>query len=65
MVEWFDDCVPGDFEPATQIIPERDAQFVTRLGKTEKSIAAVPATVAACAAADLASCDDCPFILPM
>jgi hypothetical protein len=65
MVERFDDCVSGDFEPAAQIIPERDAQFVARLGKTEKSIAAVSANVAACARTDLASRDDCPAILPM
>src|SRR5665213_3340514 len=57
MVERFDDRVPGDFEPAAQIIPDRDAQFVTRLEETEESIAAVAADVAPCAGADLAPCD--------
>ena len=46
MVERFNDRVPHDFEPAAQIIPERDAQFVTRLGETEESITTIPADVA-------------------
>ena len=53
MVEWFDDRLPGEPEPAAQIIPERDAQFVTRLEETEESIAAVPADVAPRPGADL------------
>ncbi len=49
--------VPHDFEPAAQIIPDRDAQFVTRLRETEESVAAVPPDVAPCSRADLAPCD--------
>src|SRR3984957_21219912 len=41
MVERIDDRVPGDFEPAAQIIPDRDAELVTRLGETEKSVTAI------------------------
>src|SRR4029078_6536906 len=37
-------------------IPKRDAQFVTRPGETEESIAAVPADVAPRAGAALAPC---------
>ena len=46
MVEWCDDCVPGDFQPATQVIPDRDAEFVTRLHKAEECISAIPADLA-------------------
>ena len=38
MVERCNDQVPHDFEPAAQIIPNRDAQFVTRLRETEESV---------------------------
>ena len=66
MVQGFDDRVPDNFEPAAQIIPERDAQFVARLGKTEECIAAVPADVAPRAGADRAPCDTAvPVILPL
>src|SRR5450755_3654649 len=57
MVEWFDDRVPGDFEPAAQIIPDLDAELVAGLDETEESIAAVPADVGPCASADLAPRD--------
>ena len=48
MVERFDKCVARDLEPAAQILPDRDAEFVAGLGETEKSVAAVAADVAAC-----------------
>ena len=45
VVEWFDDRMPGNLEPATQIIPDRDAQFVTGFRETEESIAAIPTDI--------------------
>jgi hypothetical protein len=45
MVERFNDRCPHYFEPAAQIIPDRDAQFVTGLGEAEERIAAVPAVL--------------------
>ena len=57
MVERCNDRVPHDIEPAAQIIPDRDAQFVTRLGETEESVAAVPSDSAPCSRADLAPRD--------
>ena len=53
MVQRFDDRVPGDFKPAAQIIPDRDAELVTGLEETEESVAAVPSDVASRASADL------------
>ena len=35
VIERFDDRVPDDFEPAAQIIPDRDAKFVAGLGEAE------------------------------
>ena len=53
MVEWFDDCVPGDLEPAAQIIPDRDAELVAGFAEAEESIAAIPPDVTPRSAADL------------
>ena len=53
MVERFNDRVPGDFESAAQIIPDRDAELVTRFGETEESITTIPTDVASCPGADL------------
>ena len=65
MVERFNDRRPHHFEPAAQIIPDRDAKFVTGLGEAEERVAAIPSDLAAGSGADLPPCDDCPFILPM
>jgi hypothetical protein len=43
MVEWFNDRSPHHLEPAAQIIPDSDTQFVAGLGEAQKSIAAIPA----------------------
>src|ERR1700729_1283428 len=56
MVEWFNYRASDDFESAAQVIPERDAEIVTRFGETEKSIATIPSDVAPCSRADLAPC---------
>lgn len=55
--------MPGDLEPATQIIPDRDAEFVTSLGEAEEGIAAIAADVASCAGADLPPCDVAPDVV--
>ena len=65
MVEWFNDRCPHHFKPAAQIIPDRDAKFVTGLGEAEERVATIPADLAQGSGADLPPCDDCPFILPM
>ena len=53
----FDDHVSHHLEPAAQIIPDRDAEFVTRFGETEESVTAVSSDVAPCSRADLAPRD--------
>src|SRR3979411_948604 len=57
MVQCFDDDVPCHLEPATEIIPDRDAELVAGLGQTEESIATVAAAIAACSGTDLPPCD--------
>src|ERR1700738_3373727 len=54
VVERFDDRVPHHLEPAAQIIPDGDAEFVTCFGETEESVTAVPSDVASRPGADLA-----------
>ena len=53
-VEWLNDDVPRHLEPAAQMVPDRNAQFVASLGKTQKSIAEITADVAAGSGTDLA-----------
>src|SRR5476651_332836 len=53
MVERADHHVPRDLEPASQIIPDRDAQLIAGLGQTEECISAIAASIAACSGADL------------
>src|SRR3954463_13868065 len=57
VVEWFDECVPRHLEPAAQIVPDRDAEFVAGLGKAQEGIAAVAADIAARPGTDLAPGD--------
>ena len=57
MVERCNDRVPRDLEPATQIIPDRDAELVACLDETEESIATIPADVASRPGTDLAPRD--------
>jgi len=63
MVEWFDDRMPGDLEPAAQIISDRDAQFVTGFREAEESIAAIATDVASRADADLPPRDVAPDVV--
>lgn len=53
MVERLNDRGAGHFEPAAQIIPERDAQFVTGLGEAEERVTAIPSDLTAGSGADL------------
>src|SRR5271166_2209700 len=57
MLQRLDDGVPSDFEPAPQIIPDREADFVTGLGETKERIAAITADLATRSGADLPSGD--------
>ena len=57
MVERFNDRRTHHFEPAAQIIPERDAKFVTGLDETEERVAAIPSDLAPGSGADLPPCD--------
>src|SRR3954469_25449663 len=47
LVERLDECVAHHLEPAAQIIPDRDAEFVAGLGEAQESITAVAADIAA------------------
>src|SRR5882757_1624761 len=57
MVERLDDDVSGHSEPASEVIPNRDAEFVTGLPETEECVAAIAADLAACPGTDLAPRD--------
>ena len=52
MVERFNDRGPHHLEPAAQIIPDRDAQFVTRLGEAQEPIMGLPAGLTSGSGAD-------------
>ena len=52
MVERSNDDVPRHFEPAAQIVPDRDAELVAGFSKAQKCVAAVTAPIAACPGAD-------------
>ncbi len=54
MIERLNEDVPGDLEPAAQIVPERNAKFVTGLGEAKKRITAIAAGITACSGAHLA-----------
>src|SRR4051794_41604526 len=53
LVERLDECVAHHLEPAAQIIPDRDAEFVAGLGEAQESITAVAADIAARPGTDL------------
>ena len=53
MVERFDDRCPGHVESATQIIPDRDTQFVACLGDAQEGVAAIPSDLTEGSGADL------------
>jgi hypothetical protein len=57
MVERCNDRVPRYLEPATHIIPDRDAEPVAGLDDAEGCIATIPADVASRPGADLAPRD--------
>src|SRR3954462_2341871 len=57
VVERLDECVPCHLEPAAQIVPDRDAEFVAGLGEAEKGVAAVAADLAPRPGTDLAPGD--------
>ena len=57
MVERFNDRVPRLLEPAAQIVPDRDAEFVAGPDETEEGVATIPADAASRPGADLAPCD--------
>lgn len=52
MVKRPDECLPGDPEPAAQIIPDRDAELVTGLCEALKGVSAITTEVAPCPSAD-------------
>src|SRR3954452_19468842 len=57
LVERLDECVAHHLEPAAQIIPDRDAEFVAGLGEAQESITAVAADLAARPGTDLTAGD--------
>src|SRR5258708_34513789 len=57
MVERLDDGVYRHPEPASEVVPDRDAEFVTGLAETEECIAAIAADLAAYPGAHLAPRD--------
>src|SRR3954453_4806192 len=57
LVERLDECVAHHLEPAAQIIPDRDAEFVAGLGEAQESITAVAADIAARPGTDLTAGD--------
>src|ERR1700722_8186112 len=46
--------MPRHLEPATQIVPQREAELVAGFGQSKKRIAAIAANIAAGSCADLA-----------
>ena len=44
-------------EPVAEVVPDRDAEFVTGFDEPQESIAAITAGIASCPGADLASRD--------
>jgi hypothetical protein len=57
VVERLDECVPRHLEPAAQIVPDRDAEFVAGLDQAQKGVAAVAADLAPRPGTDLAPGD--------
>ena len=53
MIERSKDDVSRHPEPAAQIIPDRDAEFVAGLGEAQERVAAIAADIAPCPGADL------------
>jgi hypothetical protein len=56
MVERLNDRGPQHFEPTAEIIPDRDAKFVTGLDEAEERVAAIPSDLAPGSGADLPPC---------
>jgi hypothetical protein len=53
MIERFDTCVSRHPEPASQVIPERDAVFGARFGQAKERVPAIATDVASCSGTDL------------